>query len=217
MCLTISNVSLTNFQVVVPLQNFGFRPPRRVTHVQEDGSSAPARFNGNFQGGSRDNSTEPRVNARAAQNEAGGHNGNGVPQGAYNGRGDGAPRGEYSGHSNGHMGNGGYSYGSVHGMNQGNGGYRQERQGGNVGQYQIDRAGNGGYYPHRHHPGSNQQRGNSGDRPSFTPVPAPVPDVDDISKFPALPTPVSVRSAASASAPAPVPSHGSAPAPASAA
>uniref|UniRef100_K3YE33 Hyaluronan/mRNA-binding protein domain-containing protein n=1 Tax=Setaria italica TaxID=4555 RepID=K3YE33_SETIT len=154
------------------------------------------RFNGGFQGGSRDNSTEPQVNGWAAQNEAGGHNGNGAPRGAYNGRGDGAPRGDYSGHRD--RGHGGY---------QGNGGYQQQ-QGGNVGRYQQERASNGGYYMQRR-PGNDryyQQRRN------FAPGAAPVLDVKDMSKFPALPVLASVRSAAPASAPAPAPAQASAPA-----
>ncbi|CAO2179425.1 unnamed protein product [Urochloa humidicola] len=196
-------------KVIVPRQNLGFKPARRVTYDQEDGSRG--RFNGGFQGSRRDNSTKPRVNGRAVQNDSGSHNGNGAPMDAYNGRGNGASRGDYSGHRD-TMGNGGYSYGrgnGGYGYGRGNGGYQgsggyQQQQGGNVGRYQQERAGNGGNYPQRR-PGNDtyyQQRGNSGDRRSSEPAPAPDMKLD-MSLFPALPAPASALSSAPAQASSP--------------
>ncbi|CAL5034439.1 unnamed protein product [Urochloa decumbens] len=195
-------------KVVAPCQILGFIQPQRA---KEDGSFARGRFNGGFQGSSRYNNTEPRVfghgdNGRAAQNEAGGYNGNGAPRGAYNGPRDNALRGDYN------RGNGGYGYGRGNGY-QGNGG-NQQQHGGNVGRFhQQERAGNGGYYSQRR-PSNNdrfyQQRDNSGDGRNSGPAPTPAaaPDVKlDMSLFPALPA----RSAA------PAPAQASAPAPATAA
>ncbi|RLN04708.1 uncharacterized protein C2845_PM13G12740 [Panicum miliaceum] len=168
-------------KVTVPRQNLGFRPPRRVSYDQEDGSSVRGRFNGSFQGGSRDNST---------QNEAAVQNGNGASRGVYNGRGDGAPRGDYSGRrDNYNMGNGGSSYsrGNNNSGYQGNGGYQQQQH---VGRYQQEHAGNGGYYRQQQRRASNdryyRERRNS----------APALDFEDVSKFPALSVPTSARSAA---------------------
>ncbi|CAN6321972.1 unnamed protein product [Urochloa humidicola] len=186
-------------KVTIPRQNLGFRTPRRVTYNLEGGSFSRVRSNDSFQGGSRHNNTEPRVNGREPQNEAGGHNGNGAPRSAYNVQGDGAMRGDYSGHrdamGNGRgnsgygygRGNGGYGYGRGHGGHQGNGGYQQQ-QGGNVGRYQQERDGNGGNYQQRRY----QQRRNF----------APVPNVKDMSKFPALPVAALARSSETATAPA---------------
>ncbi|CAL4920091.1 unnamed protein product [Urochloa decumbens] len=193
-------------KVTIPLQC----TPRRVTYNLEGGSFSRVHFNGSFQGGSRDNSTEPRVNGREPQNEAGGHNGNGAPRSAYNAQGDGAVRGDYSGHRDGYMGNGrgnggygsrgngGYG-GRGHGGYQGNGGYQQQ-QGGNVGRYQQERDGNGGNYQQRRY----QQRRNF----------VPVPNVMDVDRFPALPVPASARSVpASETAAAPAKASAAAPSP----
>ncbi|RLM61805.1 uncharacterized protein C2845_PM14G14540 [Panicum miliaceum] len=181
-------------KVTVPCQNLGFRPPKRVSYDHEDGSSVRGRFNGPFQGGSRDNSTK---------NEAAIQNGNGASR-VYNGRGDDAPRGDYSSRRNEYnMGNDGYGYGRGNGGYQGNGGFQQ--QGGNVGRYQQERAGNGGYYPQRQRQAANDkypERSNS----------APALDVEDVSKFPALSVPASARSAAPAPVPASAPVEVSAPA-----
>ncbi|CAN6291115.1 unnamed protein product [Urochloa humidicola] len=172
-------------KVTIPHQSLGFKTPRRVTYNMEGGSFSRVHFNGSFQGGSRDNSIEPRVNGREPQNEAGG---NVAPRSAYNAQGDGAMRGDYSGHRDGYMGNirgnGRYGYDRGHGGYQGNGGY-QQHQGGNVGRYQQERDGNGGNYQQRR----NQQRRNF----------APVLNVKDVYKFPPLPVPASARSTVPAS------------------
>ncbi|CAL4937057.1 unnamed protein product [Urochloa decumbens] len=196
-------------KVTIPHQ--WFSTPRRVTYNLEGGSFSRVHFNDSFQGGSRGNSTEPRVNGREPQNEAGGHNGNGAPRSAYNAQGDGAMRGDYSGHRDGYMGNGRgngrYGYGRGNGGYggrgqggyQGNGGYQQQ-QGGNVGRYQQERDGNGGNYQQRRY----QQRRNF----------VPVPNVKDVYKFPALPVPASARSVpASETATAPAKASAAAPSP----
>ncbi|CAN6280590.1 unnamed protein product [Urochloa humidicola] len=170
-------------KVTIPLQSFAFKTPRRVTYNMEGGSFSRV-HNGNFQGRSRNNSTEPRVNGREPQNEAGGNNDNGAPRSVYNAQGDGAMRGDYSGHRDAmgnSRGNGGYGYGRGHGGYQGNAGY-QQHQGGNVGRYQQERDGN---YQQRHY----QQRRNF----------APLLNVKDVYKFPPLPVPASVRSTVPAS------------------
>ncbi|CAN6302801.1 unnamed protein product [Urochloa humidicola] len=188
-------------KVTIPRQSLGFFAPRRVSYTLEDGSFSRVSFNGGgFQGGRRNSSTEPRVNGREPQKEAGVHNGNGAPQSAYNAQGDSATRGDYSSHRE---GNGGNDYGRGHSGYQGNGGYHhQQQQGGNVGRYQQERDGNGGNYQQRRY----QQRRNF----------APVPNFEDVYKFPALPVPASSARSVPASETATAPAKASAAAPAQA-
>ncbi|RLN16391.1 uncharacterized protein C2845_PM02G08880 [Panicum miliaceum] len=110
-------------------------------------------------------------------------NGNGTPTGGYNGRGNDASRVGYSGpgrHDGYNRGNGGYNDG------RGNGGFQQER------------AGNGGYYLQH---GGQQQRRAANDRYHQEHRNSTlVLNVEDMSKFPALPVAASAEACAPASA-----------------
>ena len=132
MCVMESNLYNCFSVTASPTKNLGFRPPRRVSYDQK----------------------------AAVQNGSGG-----APTGGYNGGGNDAPRVGYNGpgRRDGYSrGNGGYGYGRGNGRYHGNGEYRQrQQQGDNVGRFQRERPGNGGYYL-RH--GGQQQRRAANDR-----------------------------------------------------